>query len=193
MVRHYKRKSIRGSSWGEEALQKARTAVMKEEMSLAKASKIFGIPKTTLRRHSCPKQKIKYPGKKRFGRETVLGRKFEDELEGYVVKMQQMFHGITPVDLRTLAFDLAEKNNIPHPFNREKGMAGKDWFSGFMRRHPNLSVREPEPTSLSRAAAFNRVQVGRFFQLYSDVLEKEHIPPTRIYNADESGISTYRD
>lgn len=124
MVRHYKPKSERGDAWTQEELLRAKQAVQRKEMSLSKASKVFAIPKTTLGRHVRGKTDIKFPGVKRFGRETALRAVFELELEQYVLKLQQMFHGITQTDLRTLAFDLAEKNELPHPFNKRKCMAG---------------------------------------------------------------------
>ena len=41
----------------------------------------------------------------------------------------------------------------------KKKMAGKKWYYSFMRRHPELSLREPENTSLARAQGFNRPRV----------------------------------
>ena len=43
---------------------------------------------------------------------------------------------MTLPDVRRLAFQLAERNGIDHPFNREHGLAGEDWAYGFIRRHP---------------------------------------------------------
>nr|XP_023021843.1 uncharacterized protein LOC111510185 [Leptinotarsa decemlineata] len=38
---------------------------------------------------------------------------------------------------------------------RQNAMAGEDWFSGFMKRNPKLSIRCAQATSLSRATSFN--------------------------------------
>ena len=43
--------------------------------------------------------------------------------------------------VRSLAYQLAEKNDIKHNFNREKCMAGEDWLEGFRKRHPQLILR----------------------------------------------------
>lgn len=69
-------------------------------------------------------------------------------------------------------------------------MAGTDWFSGFMKRHPNLSIRAAQPTSLSRATSFNRPNVERFFKKLGDVIEKHSFTGNDIWNVDETGITT---
>ena len=45
---------------------------------------------------------------------------------------------------------------MPNNWKTNKA-AGPDWLSSFMRRHPTLSTRVPEATSL------NRTNVGLFF------------------------------
>ena len=65
-------------------------------------------------------------------------------------------------------------------------MAGRDWVYNFRRRYPELSLRQPEATSLSRITGFNRVQVGKFY----DLLEAELSAKRYIFNIDESGMTT---
>lgn len=72
----------------------------------------------------------------------------------------------------------------------ENGHAGKDWFTNFMRRHPNLSIRTPEATSYARAVNFNRVNVGKFFDNFSNLLERYKFEASDIYNVDETGVTT---
>ena len=67
--------------------------------------------------------------------------------------------------------------------------ARKDWLANFLKRHPDLSIRQAEAISLARATGFNRALVGRFFDLSKQVL-LEYIPPAKIYNADENGVSS---
>jgi len=57
--------------------------------------------------------------------------------------------GFTTVEIHRLAYDIATQNNLSHPFNDENKMAGKDWLAGFLKRHPQISTRNPEPTSTS--------------------------------------------
>ena len=62
----------------------------------------------------------------------VLPPALEDELVEYIRKMEQMFFGLTTRDVRRLAYQLAEKNGLNNTFNKEKKIAGKDWYYCFM-------------------------------------------------------------
>jgi hypothetical protein len=44
--------------------------------------------------------------------------------------------GMSIVEVRKLEFELGEANGMEHNFNREKRLAGIDWFKGFRARHP---------------------------------------------------------
>ena len=76
--------------------------------------------------------------------------------------MEKIIYGLTTFDLRRIAFQFAEGLGTQHRFSRDSKMAGKEWLNAFLKRHPGLAIRKPEPTSLSRAVGFNRPQVGRF-------------------------------
>ena len=53
-----------------------------------------------------------------------------------------------------------------------------------------MILRTPESTSLSRVIGFRRSQVMRFFDNLKAVFDKEKIDPCRVYNIDETGMST---
>ena len=146
MVRSYERKSER-SKWSEADLDQAIKDVKEKKHSLRKAAIVYNIPKSTLERHV--NSKVSQPGKAKLGHFVpALDSSFENELLEHAKKMQCMFFGLTTDSLRELAFQLAEANGLNVPFNKSSNKAGKDWLFNFLKRHPELSLLQPDPTSL---------------------------------------------
>ena len=69
-------------------------------------------------------------------------------------------------------------------------MAGWKWYHAFMHQHPELSLREPEATSMAQATEFNKPQVTAFFDLLDSIYERENLTAARLYNMDETCLST---
>jgi len=184
MPRNRQRTSTRGS-YGVETLNLVLQKV-RDGMSKRKAEMQYGVPRKTITRHL--KNEVSRVGK--LGRyDCTLSSDLENALCQHIVTMQRMMFGFTTVDVRKLAYDLAVQNNVPHPFNDQKKMAGKDWLAGFLRRHQQISIRNPEPTSMSRAVAFNEANKNRFFEIYKHELQKEQFTASRVWNVDETGFT----
>ncbi|XP_058826901.1 uncharacterized protein LOC131686905 [Topomyia yanbarensis] len=159
MPRNYKRKTCR-RSWSKEQLNLAKDAVS-EGVSIKCAAKSFGIPRITLLDHVRGKVTKSKLGPK----ETVFTADQENELIHHMHDLESRFYGITKDDIRQLAFELAERNGIQHPLNKQKRRAGRDWLYRFMKRNPKLTFRKAEATSAARAGAFNKVSVDSFFDM----------------------------
>ena len=194
MPRNYQRKIDR-QSWSTETMMGAIKEVLEGNMGYKRASQAFNVPQSTL------EDKVKkarqgslspeLAAQKRLGRyKTVFTEAQETELVDHIMFLEDRLFGITLCDVRKLAFELAERNKMPHTFNRETRMAGEDWLYGFLKRHPKLSLRDPEKTSLARAKGFSRVAVRKFFDLLNSVYIKHKISPNEIYNIDETRILT---
>lgn len=155
------------------------------------SSKDNGIPRQTLRRHL----KKVHEGEgveKRLGRKTVLTSELEEQLEDVILDMESKLFGLTQLDVRRYVYTFCEQNKIKHNFNRQTQTAGKEWLSGFLKRHPGISMRIPEPTSIQRAVGFNKAKVDRFMNLLEGVLYRDNvqvIPAGNIFNVDESGYT----
>jgi len=75
----------------------------------------------------------------------------------------------------------------------KNGAAGIDWIYGFMKRHTNISLRTPEPTSIARAHGFNKHTVSEFFDMWGNVLKDNHFEACQIFNYDETGCTTVQN
>ena len=102
-----------------------------------------------------------------------------------------MYFGMTPNDIRSFAYEISEKHGLetPQSWTANK-KAGRDWFNGFMKRHPSLSIRQPEATCLTRAMNFNRPNVNAFFTKLAEVMDRYQFTPSDIWNVDETGATT---
>ena len=125
-------------------------------------AKRFGITKSTLQRKA---QKLKDNKDAQ-----LVGRVFSDDFENtlvkYLIECFNMFYGLNPTDTKCLAYELVNRNGLPMPKSWiEIQTAGKEllFHFMFMSRHPQLSLRQPEATSLAKTSGFNRENVSQAF------------------------------
>jgi hypothetical protein len=75
-----------------------------------------------------------------LGRKTVEGEKVESQSVNRILIMEAKFYGLTRLDLRRMAYQLAKRNNIQHG-----AIAGRAWLDLFPKRHTELpSVNQQE-------------------------------------------------
>ena len=192
MVRHYKRKTDR-TNWSEDQMKLAILAVENKEMSLRQAAVSYSVAKDSLNCRVKGKLKSLSEEEKHknvLGRyRAVLSHEQEKELEELIIKMDGAFYGLSINDIRTLVPDYCKKNNIANNFNSVNGMAGRDFVSGFLKRHPKLSLRKPEAVSFNRVFGLNKTSVNLYFDNFKTVLEHHDFQPHQIFNCDESGLT----
>ena len=88
----------------------------------------------------------------------VFNAEQESKFADYLKHAAEIYFGLSPNELRILAYQCAERFDIPVPSSWTKNeKAGADWFTGFLKRNTNLSIRLPEATSFGRATSFNKV------------------------------------
>ena len=194
MVRNYKRKTNRGNI-DHDQLLKAAEAVSKGAF-FKTAAREYNIDRMKLKRFVKQQQQhgeyFVSGYEKLSSDKRVLKGSHETELAAHIVKLSDMYFGISAEKCRKLAYEFAEKNGVAIPESwRDKEKAGLDWFRSFRMRH-NLSLRTPEATSLARATAFNSTVVNKFFDNLSFAMDNQtpKFHPQDIYNCDESGCHT---
>ena len=165
---------------------------VKEGMPVRKAAKTYSIARTTLNNNLVKAKKDSTAKlEPNYKHSQIFDQEQETSLANYLEKCSGMFHGLTTKNVRTLAYEMAFLNRIEMPATwTEKQIAGREWLFGFLRRHETLAIRQPEATSIARATAFNRATVGAFFDILHDCLEKIGASGDRIFNLDETGVTT---
>lgn len=187
MPRTYKRITGRGS-WTSTQLTAALNAV-RTGRSVRDVARRFSIPRSTLQK----RLKNNNVSDASMGRTSVFTKDEEEVLEKQVITLSKHFYGISPTEIKKCAFKYAEEKNLQHPFSKDKKTAGRDWLDGFLKRHPNISLRKPEATSINRISAFNKKEVDLFFSNLNTLLDKHKFSASKIFNADETGITTVQN
>ena len=159
------------------------------------ASRQYNIARTTLQRHLDAHQAggneiFSYTN--RCAVWKVFSDEEEQQLVDYIITASNMHYGLSRKEVVLLAYQFAKELSKKYPTSWDvNGKAGEQWLTDFMRRHQNMiSLRKPQPTSLSRSIAFNKPVIAAFFEKFTDVIEKHKLGAQQIYNMDESGLST---
>ena len=116
----------------------------------------------------------------------------EGHIAAYAIKIARMFYGLPVVEFLKLIYSYAiavGSKAIPKAWEN-KQEATRDWYYGFMKRHPTLSLKNPEGISIARMVAFNRPNVNLFFDIFCQAMDKYEFTPDRIFNLDESSLTT---
>lgn len=199
MVRHHKKKTDRGNTSTETMLRAAREVVLNNK-SIRQTAKDFNVNYRTLARY-CKKIPMNELRNERLNQSSipigyypnrqVFNEEQEEQLVAHLLQAADIYYGLSPIEVRTLAWQLAVSNNlnVPKSWSVNK-KAGPDWFASFVQRHKELSIRKPEATSLARCSSFNRTNVELFFDNLAKVLERNKFQANDIWNMDETGVTT---
>ncbi|XP_073697960.1 uncharacterized protein [Garra rufa] len=195
MVRTYKRKTNRAST-APDTMLKAVRQVLVFKKTIRGAAEEFGINYRTLARYctKIPREEVEgsveHPSCAVgfIGARQVFSPELESELVAYVLLAFDVYYTLPPRAIRKLAFQLAKSHQLQTPPSwRENKQASADWFASFLKRHPLLSVRTPEPAS---PHSFNRSQVEMFYSKMKTLTERHGFRPEDIWIMDEMGITT---
>ncbi|XP_067296567.1 uncharacterized protein [Pseudorasbora parva] len=193
MVRTYKRKTTRAST-APETMLKAVRQVLVFKKTIRGAAEEFGINYRTLARYctKIPREEVEGSAEHPsctvgfIGARQVFSPELEAELVSYVLMAADVYHTLPPKAIRKLSYQLAKAQSLAMPPSwKENKQASADWFAAFLKRHPLLSVRTPEPATL--ASAFSK---DMFYVKIKALMERHCFKPEDIWIMDEMGVST---
>ena len=126
----FKCRTTSRGEWSEENMKRAIQDVLDREMSEKAAAKIYEVPRTSLQdRMKDVKQGQKVILKPTLDRfQQTFTPDYERQLCQHVIDHDNRLMPLTRSEFLRLAYDLAEKSNIDHRFNKEKWTAAKDLF-----------------------------------------------------------------
>jgi hypothetical protein len=110
------------------------------QMGYKRATKQFIEQKGTLER--CVKDSTKSLEELvqvKLGRRPILPDHIEGELMRYCIEMDARHYGLRRNDVKRMAFQLAMRNGIQHPFSLQRQSAGKN-CEKFMNKRQNTGV-----------------------------------------------------
>lgn len=73
--------------------------------------------------------------------------------------------------------------------NASKLSHGADWLVGFQKRHPSLSLRQPQ----GQLGQQPLIKQTKFFTNLAEVIKKHHFTAKDIWNVDETVVTTVQN
>lgn len=171
-------------SWSQDDLINAVHDIREKKISYREAEAAYGIPKSTLYDYST--------GKVEFGARpgplSILTAAEEQIIVEYAIEMSRIGYGKTREQILEMVKKIIDKDGRPNPF--KDNMPGKKWWQLFMKRHPELATRIPEPLQLARAKCCTPECIKAWYVEFDQFLQVHNIKdnPLLIWNADEAGF-----
>nr|CAI5857573.1 unnamed protein product [Callosobruchus analis] len=127
-----------------------------------------------------------------MGPDTVLSIEEEYKLEKWILSKALLGFPMHPDEVKDSVQKVLKETKRENPFTDDR--PGKKWLQLFLRRHPNITQRNTEIISKARASVTEE-NIRNWFAELRDYLIEEHNEellenPHRIFNADETGVTT---
>src|SRR6218665_1651741 len=140
MVPTWKRKTER-QNWNVEAMASAIDEARSGRLGYRSASKKYGVPRSTLERRVKNKNKIAIEVTKSLGsKQRIFPDAMEADFMLYILRMEELYFGLTLMDLR----QIAEQNGIP---NLPPALTVSTQKPANSQEPPALTVAAPPPAN----------------------------------------------
>ena len=111
--------------WCLQDMKKAINAYKARKYKLNETCRVFNIPKAIYKRHLESKNYFPIKMSKALDEISLFSKELEDALANHILYLEKVFFGVTIKDVRKAAFELTEKNQIKHNFNKKKMFSWK--------------------------------------------------------------------
>ncbi|KAJ0170056.1 hypothetical protein K1T71_014662 [Dendrolimus kikuchii] len=183
-----KKNSRRLFDYCEQNLNKALVDIKNKKMGIRENCRFYGVPKTTVHDRLCGK--VAANKKPKVGPDPVLGHEGEEQIKKWIIDMARCGFPINKSDLMESVAKIIRDTGIKNPF--KDGMPGNTWYQSFLKRHPDISIREPEGINNARAVV-TETRIRLWFQDLKEYIKSLNAldifeDPDRIFNGDETGF-----
>ena len=155
-------------------------------MSVYRASREeYRVPESTLR----DRTRGLVPVDVTVGFQPIFSIEEEEKLVEHITYMAKIGYGYNVSNIKYMARDYA--------FHLGKSLKSREslsdcWFYDFVKRWPNLKISKPQKLGIPRAKAASREIIDNYYKELETILKENDLfdKPERIFNIDETGIST---
>ena len=123
------------------------------------------------------------------GHVTLLTSNEEQKLVAHISYMADIGYGYNKSGIHYMASDYAHSLGKEVPATEKLSNC---WFYGFLKRWAELKVVKPQKLSISWAKSASSEVLANYYTELGNILSANNLTnkPERIYNVDETGIST---
>jgi hypothetical protein len=168
----------------EEDVQNALLEI-ENELSKNAAARKYNVPRATIQFRMSQKF-----SKTSFGPAPILSNVEENLLVTWIRESLRKGFPQRKEDLQASVHHFLEANRRQNPF--KDNHPGEGWYKGFLRRHQELTERQPEAVTLA-SANVSEADIRSWFQQIETYLKEEDLfqildDPTRVFNSDETNL-----
>jgi hypothetical protein len=176
-------------SYSDDAIKRALFEIRENNMSTREASRQFGVPRTTIQ----DRLKGKSPENivRRTGPPPIMTREGEQKIADWLLDIAKCGFPIKKSELIDTVTKIARDSGKLHLFKNQQ--PGQKWYLNFLKRHPEISLREAEGINKARALVTEE-SIKKWFKDLQDFIQSNNLKeaiedPKRVFNGDESGFS----
>lgn len=121
------------------------------------------------------------------GPSPILTKSEETQLGDWVIEMCKRGFGISKSEFLQTVKIFLDKDGLSTPFKNNK--PGNKWYRGYMKRNPQVRLRQAIPLEKKRAR-ITQEDVDRWFSELEEFLSDNNLTdqPCQLWNCDETGF-----